>query len=79
MNNLSSYGVRKEDRVMEQWESLNSMAYRTGFSVKTLRNWVSSKNFPIPLYRLRGEYRVQVEDVNGWVKNAKIPHPGYYQ
>ena len=62
---------------MDQWETLRSMAYRTGFSVKTLRNWVSGKNFPIPLYRLRGEYRVLTQDVNGWVQNGKIPHPGY--
>jgi hypothetical protein len=57
---------------MNKWETLKSMAYRTGFSVKTLRNWVSSRNFPIPLYRLRGEYRVQVADVNLWVQNGRV-------
>jgi excisionase family DNA binding protein len=55
-----------------RWESLQSMAQRTGFSVKTFRNWISTGRFPLPLYRLRGEYRVQVEDVNGWVQDGKI-------
>lgn len=62
-----------------QWETLKSMAHRTGFSVKTLRNWVSSRNFPIPLYRLRGEYRVLIEDVNGWVHNGKLQQPRFRQ
>jgi len=62
---------------MNQWETLKSMAYRTGFSVKTLRNWVSSRNFPIPLYKLRGEYRVLIEDVNGWVHNGKLQQPRF--
>ena len=62
-----------------RWESLRSMATRTGFSVKTLRNWVSAKTFPIPLYRIRGEYRVQVEDVNVWVQAGKIASQGGFR
>ena len=52
--------------------SLEQLADLAGLAVRTLRNWISAGQFPLPVVKLGGSVRVKLVDVANWIDRETI-------
>ena len=62
--------------------SLEQLADLAGLAVRTLRNWLTNGQFPLPVVKLGGSVRVRLVDVADWIdretfdpRRPRVGHP----
>ena len=66
------------NRMAEQWQAqtdkyldLKSLAEHTSLSVRTLREYLTDDEDPIPSYKLRRKILVKQSEFDGWMKRRQ--------